>query len=101
MIKPEFVKPGAIVIDVGINRIMVDGKAKIVGDVDPKVLLLLYFFKNIFDNFISFLFKVAEVAGYMTPVPGGVGPCTVACLLYNTVIAAKRQNLEAKLSSPN
>ena len=40
LIKPEFVKPGAIVIDVGINRIMVDGKAKIVGDVDPKVLLL-------------------------------------------------------------
>lgn len=80
LIKPEFVKPGAIVIDVGINRIMVEGKAKIVGDVDP---------------------KVAEVAGYMTPVPGGVGPCTVACLLYNTVIAAKRQNLEPKLSQPN
>ena len=71
LIKPEFVKPGAIVIDVGINRIMVNGKPKIVGDVDP---------------------EVANVAGYMTPVPGGVGPCTVACLLYNTVIAAKRQS---------
>lgn len=73
LIKPEYVKPGAIVIDVGINRIYdhETKKAKIVGDVDP---------------------KVAEVAGYMTPVPGGVGPCTVACLLYNTVIAAKRQN---------
>jgi len=72
LIKPEYVKPGAIVIDVGINRIYdhETKKAKIVGDVDP---------------------KVAEVAGYMTPVPGGVGPCTVACLLYNTVIAAKRQ----------
>ena len=56
MIKPEFVKPGAIVIDVGINRIMVDGKAKIVGDVDPKVFLLLHnlIFKNIFDHFFSF-----------------------------------------------
>ena len=50
---------------------MVNGKPKIVGDVDP---------------------EVANVAGYMTPVPGGVGPCTVACLLYNTVIAAKRQS---------
>ena len=64
-------------------------------------ILFYFFFKNIFNKFISFLFQVAEVAGYMTPVPGGVGPCTVACLLYNTVIAAKRQNLEAKLSSPN
>ena len=48
LIKPEFVKPGSIVIDVGINRIMVDGKAKIVGDVDPKVLLLFIFFLKIF-----------------------------------------------------
>ena len=72
LIKPDFVKPGAIVIDVGINRILVNGKPKIVGDVDP---------------------KVADVAGYMTPVPGGVGPCTVACLLYNTVVAAKRQTI--------
>ena len=45
LIKPEFVKPGAIVIDVGINRIMVDGKAKIVGDVDPKVLIIIFFQK--------------------------------------------------------
>ena len=74
LIKPDFVKKGAIVIDVGINRILVNGKPKIVGDVDP---------------------KVADVAGYMTPVPGGVGPCTVACLLYNTVIAAKRQSVIA------
>ena len=70
LIKPEIVKPGAVVIDVGINR-LVDtstGKTKLVGDVHP---------------------DVAEVAGWMTPVPGGVGPCTVACLLYNTVLAAK------------
>ena len=70
LIQKHFVKPGAIVIDVGINRIIKDGKPKIVGDVDA---------------------EVKEVAGFMTPVPGGVGPCTVACLLYNTVIAAKRQ----------
>jgi len=70
LIQKHFVKPGAIVIDVGINRIIKDGKPKIVGDVHP---------------------QVAEVAGYMTPVPGGVGPCTVACLMYNTVLAAKRQ----------
>ena len=50
LIRPEFVKPGAIVIDVGINRIMVEGKAKIVGDVDPKVSLL-YLFRNIFNDF--------------------------------------------------
>ena len=66
-----------------------------------KIFSTLYFCKNIFNISILFLFKVAEVAGYMTPVPGGVGPCTVACLLYNTVIAAKRLNLEPKLSQPN
>jgi methylenetetrahydrofolate dehydrogenase(NAD+)/5,10-methenyltetrahydrofolate cyclohydrolase len=73
LIKPDYVKPGAIVIDVGINRVKdpVTGKAKIVGDVDP---------------------DVAQIAGFLTPVPGGVGPCTVACLIYNTVIAATRQN---------
>ena len=72
LIKKNYVKPGAIVIDVGINRILDEnGKGKIVGDVDP---------------------GVKDVAGFMTPVPGGVGPCTVACLLYNTVIAAKRQS---------
>lgn len=62
------VKPGAIVIDVGINR--VDGK--ITGDVDFE--------------------EVSKVAGYITPVPGGVGPMTIACLLGNTVAAACRQN---------
>ena len=64
MIKADWVKPGAAVIDVGINKI---GK-KTVGDVD-------------FDN-------VKEVAGWITPVPGGVGPMTIAMLLANTVRAA-------------
>lgn len=62
----DMVKPGAVVIDVGINR--VDGK--IVGDVD-------------FD-------EVKNIAGYLTPVPGGVGPMTITMLIYNTVIAASR-----------
>lgn len=67
LIKKEMVKPGAIVIDVGINR---TGGGKLVGDVD-------------FD-------AVKEVAGWITPVPGGVGPMTVACLMENTVEAAKK-----------
>ena len=62
-VTPEMVKPGAIVIDVGINR--VDGK--VCGDVTP---------------------EVRDVAGYMTPVPGGVGPMTIAMLLENTLEAA-------------
>ena len=62
------VKPRAFVVDVGLTRLnLEDGQTKIVGDVDP---------------------NVAEVAAFMTPVPGGVGPCTVACLLSNTVQAA-------------
>jgi methylenetetrahydrofolate dehydrogenase (NADP+)/methenyltetrahydrofolate cyclohydrolase len=75
--KPEFVKgdwikPGAIVIDVGINRIVKpDGKGKLVGDV-------------------AFA-EAAQVAGAITPVPGGVGPMTIACLLKNTVEAAQMQ----------
>lgn len=69
-ITPEMVKQGATVIDVGINRIEVDGKGKIVGDVHP---------------------DVAEVAGGLTPVPGGVGLLTVAQLMVNTVRAAEMQ----------
>ncbi len=66
MIKDHWIKPGATVIDVGINRIeMSDGSQKLVGDVD-------------FDN-------VKEIAGAITPVPGGVGPMTIACLLANVV----------------
>ena len=72
MIGPDWVKPGATVIDVGINRIALDdGRTKLVGDVD-------------FD-------AVAPLAGAITPVPGGVGPMTIACLLKNTVEAAKIQ----------
>jgi methylenetetrahydrofolate dehydrogenase (NADP+)/methenyltetrahydrofolate cyclohydrolase len=72
MIKGEWLKPGATVIDVGINRIPApergEGKTRLVGDVD-------------FDS-------AALVAGAITPVPGGVGPMTIACLLRNTLRAA-------------
>ena len=72
MIKGDWVKPGAAVIDVGINRIdLPDGKTKLVGDVD--------------------FAGAAKVAGAITPVPGGVGPMTIACLLVNTLTAACRQ----------
>lgn len=70
-ITPDMVKPGAVVIDVGINRIEREGKKpRLVGDVDP---------------------AVTEVASAMTPVPGGVGPMTIAQLLANTVTAAEQQ----------
>ena len=72
MIKGKWIKPGATVIDVGINRIERDGKQKLVGDVE---------------------FEEAEkIAGSITPVPGGVGPMTIACLLHNTLIATCRKN---------
>lgn len=77
MIRGDWIKPGATVIDVGINRVPFDdpekaaqGKTKLVGDVHYKEAL--------------------QVAGAVTPVPGGVGLMTVACLLQNTVTAAKR-----------
>ena len=71
LIKPDWVKPGAAVLDVGITRVVnpETGKARLVGDVDP---------------------AVAEVAGYLSPVPGGVGPMTRAMLLKNVVDAAER-----------
>lgn len=69
-IKGDWIKPGATVIDVGINRITVDGKTKLVGDVAFS--------------------EAAQVAGAITPVPGGVGPMTIACLLANTLRAATR-----------
>ncbi len=72
MIPGDWVKPGATVIDVGINRIERDGKKALVGDV----------------HFES----AAAVAGAITPVPGGVGPMTIACLLANTVTACCRAN---------
>ncbi|WP_417605999.1 bifunctional methylenetetrahydrofolate dehydrogenase/methenyltetrahydrofolate cyclohydrolase FolD [Primorskyibacter flagellatus] len=72
MVPGDWIKPGATVIDVGINRIERDGKNKLVGDAD-------------FDS-------CAAVAGAITPVPGGVGPMTIACLLANTVTACCRAN---------
>ena len=75
MITGEFVKPGATVIDVGINRVPApergEGKFRLTGDVD----------------FAS----ASAVAGAITPVPGGVGPMTIACLLRNTLVAAARR----------
>jgi methylenetetrahydrofolate dehydrogenase (NADP+)/methenyltetrahydrofolate cyclohydrolase len=67
MVKGDWLKPGATVIDVGINRT----EQGIVGDVD-------------FDS-------AAEVAGAITPVPGGVGPMTIACLIRNTFVSAARR----------
>ena len=72
LVAPDMVKPGAAVVDVGMNRT----EAGLVGDVDP---------------------GVAEVAGLMTPVPGGVGPMTIACLLENTVRAARLRRGEVAL----
>ena len=73
MIKGDWIKPGATVIDVGINRIEnEDGSTRLVGDVE-------------FDS-------AAEVAAAITPVPGGVGPMTIACLLHNTMQQACRLN---------
>ena len=69
----DWVKPGAVVIDVGINRVDAgDGKTKIVGDVDYNA--------------------AKEVAGAITPVPGGVGAMTIVCLMQNTLFAACHQN---------
>ncbi|XP_023344615.1 bifunctional methylenetetrahydrofolate dehydrogenase/cyclohydrolase, mitochondrial isoform X2 [Eurytemora carolleeae] len=73
LVNKYLIKPGSILIDVGLNRIRTAaGKNIVVGDMTK---------------------DVNEVAGVVTPVPGGVGPCTVACLMYNTLLAAKLQNL--------
>jgi methylenetetrahydrofolate dehydrogenase (NADP+)/methenyltetrahydrofolate cyclohydrolase len=73
LVKGDWVKPGATVIDVGINRTATaDGKTRLVGDVD--------------------FAQALPVAGAITPVPGGVGPMTIACLLLNTLRAACRQH---------
>ncbi|MDQ0395987.1 bifunctional 5,10-methylenetetrahydrofolate dehydrogenase/5,10-methenyltetrahydrofolate cyclohydrolase [Labrys monachus] len=70
MVKGDWIKPGAVVIDVGINRVATaDGKSRIVGDVATA--------------------EAMGIASYITPVPGGVGKMTVACLLHNTVVAAE------------
>jgi methylenetetrahydrofolate dehydrogenase (NADP+)/methenyltetrahydrofolate cyclohydrolase len=72
MVKGDWIKPGATVIDVGINRVPAaeEGKTRLVGDVDYA--------------------EAVEVAGAITPVPGGVGPMTIAVLLRNTIVAAHR-----------
>jgi methylenetetrahydrofolate dehydrogenase (NADP+)/methenyltetrahydrofolate cyclohydrolase len=72
MVPGDWIRPGATVIDVGINRIEEDGRTRLVGDVD-------------FDS-------AEPVAGAITPVPGGVGPMTIACLLRNTLTATCRQH---------
>ncbi|MFP4275554.1 MAG: bifunctional methylenetetrahydrofolate dehydrogenase/methenyltetrahydrofolate cyclohydrolase, partial [Paracoccaceae bacterium] len=76
MVSGDWIKPGATVIDVGINRVEAseagEGRTRLVGDCD----------------FAS----CAEVAGAITPVPGGVGPMTIACLLANTLTACCRAN---------
>ncbi len=66
LVRCDMVKPGAVVLDVGVNRVEADGGTRLVGDVAP---------------------DVREVAGFLTPVPGGVGPVTVAMVLRNTVLA--------------
>lgn len=76
MVPGDWIKPGAVIVDVGINRIAApergEGKMKLVGDVDYA--------------------SCAQVAGAITPVPGGVGPMTIACLLANTLTATCRAN---------
>lgn len=71
LIGADMIKPGAVVIDIGINQIDTDDGPKIVGDVDTNAVI--------------------EVAGWITPVPGGVGPVTVAILMRNAVVAHQRQ----------
>jgi methylenetetrahydrofolate dehydrogenase (NADP+) / methenyltetrahydrofolate cyclohydrolase len=75
MIRGDWIKPGATVIDVGIIRIQHEGKSMLVGDVALR--------------------EVAH-AGSITPVPGGVGPMTIACLLQNTLTAFRRGQLAAR-----
>lgn len=77
MVRGDWIKPGATVIDVGINRVPTeDGRGRIVGDVATD--------------------EAAEVAAFITPVPGGVGRMTVACLLHNTLVAARAARNAAK-----
>jgi methylenetetrahydrofolate dehydrogenase (NADP+)/methenyltetrahydrofolate cyclohydrolase len=73
MVKGDWIKPGALVLDVGVNRVpgAEPGKTRLVGDV-------------------AFA-EAVEVAGFITPVPGGIGPMTIACLLDNTITAASRR----------
>ncbi|CZF86042.1 bifunctional methylenetetrahydrofolate dehydrogenase/methenyltetrahydrofolate cyclohydrolase FolD [Grimontia marina] len=74
LLDSAWVKPGAVVLDVGINAIEKDGKRKLVGDV----------------NFAD----VADICKAITPVPGGIGPMTIACLIKNTLVAAKQRGVK-------
>ncbi|MEO1161693.1 MAG: bifunctional 5,10-methylenetetrahydrofolate dehydrogenase/5,10-methenyltetrahydrofolate cyclohydrolase, partial [Pseudomonadota bacterium] len=71
LVTADMIKPGAALIDIGINQVEVDGETKTVGDVDFDACL--------------------ETAGWITPVPGGVGPVTVAILMRNALVAARAQ----------
>jgi methylenetetrahydrofolate dehydrogenase (NADP+)/methenyltetrahydrofolate cyclohydrolase len=72
LVKSNWIKKDAIAIDVGINRIKLEGKNKLVGDIDFN--------------------EVKEIASFISPVPGGVGPMTIACLLMNTVLQCSKRN---------
>ena len=77
IITAEMVKPGAVVVDVGINQVTdADGKSRLVGDVDFQ--------------------SVQDVAAFLTPVPGGIGPMTRAMLLQNTVLSYSQQHQRMK-----
>jgi methylenetetrahydrofolate dehydrogenase (NADP+)/methenyltetrahydrofolate cyclohydrolase len=79
MVRGDWIKPGAVVIDVGTNRkILADGMRRLVGDVAYDEAL--------------------PIAGAITPVPGGVGPMTIACMMRNTLVAA---SLQAGLKQPD
>ncbi|USH05004.1 bifunctional methylenetetrahydrofolate dehydrogenase/methenyltetrahydrofolate cyclohydrolase FolD [Grimontia kaedaensis] len=74
LVDSAWVKPGAVVLDVGINAIEKDGKRKLMGDVD--------------------FADVADICKAITPVPGGIGPMTIACLIKNTLVAAKQRGVK-------
>lgn len=75
MVKGDWIKPGAIVLDVGINRVTLpDGASRLVGDVEFQ--------------------SAVKIAGAITPVPGGIGPMTITCLLRNTLMLAKAHELQ-------
>ena len=82
LVTREMVRPGAVVIDVGLSR----KKGRLVGDVDPGVTEVRP------GDIVIFSGALSQVASVVTPVPGGVGPCTVACLMHNTLLAATRHH---------
>jgi methylenetetrahydrofolate dehydrogenase (NADP+)/methenyltetrahydrofolate cyclohydrolase len=86
-VTPDFVKPGAAVIDVGMNRITDVAQARAIwGDGSPKLEQLAHKGSVLIGDVHP---RVADVAGLLTPVPGGVGPLTIVMLLANTIKAAE------------